>query len=71
MKECIYTPTHVKNKMGRPAYNVSAFPCHEADVKLIWLNGSYPEIESLCENNGIEVKPLSEMKPTKKGKPDG
>lgn len=65
MNECIYTSTKVKNKMDRSAFNAASFPCHPTEVKLIWLNGSYPEIEALCKESGIETKPMSEMKSLK------
>jgi hypothetical protein len=62
MSEVIYTSTPVGDTGGVPKFNAFAFPCHEPDVEVVYLNGNYPDIESLCKAQGLTVKPFSAFK---------
>jgi hypothetical protein len=68
-KSAIYTSTPIGDTGGVPKFNTFAFPAHDKDVEIVYLNGHYPEIEALCRDQGLTVKPFSAFrKPTKKVK---
>lgn len=60
-KSAIYTSTSVGDTGGVPKFNAFAFPAHDADTEIIFLNGHYPEIEEMCRAENLTVKPFSEF----------
>ena len=66
-KSVVYSSTPLGRKVEIPAYNASAFPCHDENVDTVFLNGNFPEIEAICKADGIACKPFSNYS-TKKPK---
>lgn len=60
-KAVVYTSTAIP-ECPYPAFNASAFPCHDPDTRVIYLNGYYPEIEALCRDAGLEVHDYRNLK---------
>lgn len=66
MKAVVYSSTPLGKKVDIPAFNASAFPCHDQDIDTVFLNGNFPEIEAICKSEKLTCKPFSEyQKPTK------
>lgn len=70
MKAAIYSSTVVGDTGGVPKFNASAFPAHDHDTEIVYLNGNYPEIVALCREQGLTVKPYAEFRKSK-GKRNG